>query len=74
MTTTRITNIGSSLGIAFPQEVVEKLNLASGDQVCLIETPNGVEVTTLTPKQAEQLRMGRQIIVENQESLRALAK
>ena len=74
MTTACVTNIGSSLGIAFPQEVVDKLNLASGDQLCLIETPNGVEITTLTPKQAEQLRLGRQIIVENQEALRALAK
>jgi putative addiction module antidote len=74
MTTACVTNIGSSLGIEFPQEVVDKLNLASGDQLCLIETPNGVEITTLTPKQAEQLRLGRQIIVQNQEALRALAK
>jgi putative addiction module antidote len=74
MTTAHVTNVGASLGIAFPKEVVEKLNLTSGDQLCLIETPNGVEITTLPPKQAEQLQLGRQIIVENQEALRALAK
>jgi putative addiction module antidote len=74
MTTANVTEVGASLGVEFPPEVLQKLNLASGDQLCFIDTPNGVEITTLTPKQAEQLRVGRQVIAENREALKELAK
>lgn len=74
MTTTNLTQVGSSIGVVLPPEVLQRLNVTSGDQVCLIDTPNGVEITSLTPKQAEQLQVARQIIVENREALQELAK
>lgn len=74
MTTTQLTPIGSSLGIVLPPDVLQRLNVASGDQLCLIDTPNGVEIISLTPTQAEQLKIARQIMAENQEALHELAK
>jgi putative addiction module antidote len=74
MTTTNLTPIGPAVGIVLPPDVLKRLNIASGDQVCLIDTPNGVEITSLTPLQAEQLQVARQIIAENRESLQELAK
>jgi len=53
---------------------VERLKLAKGDQLCFIETTNGVEIVTLTPQQAEQLEIGRRVIAENREALQELAK
>ena len=74
MSTALITEIGNALGIVLPPEVLEKLNVASGDQLCFIDTPNGVELTSLTANQAEQLKTARQVIAENRESLEELAK
>jgi putative addiction module antidote len=74
MTTAHITEFGNALGIVLPPEILEKLNAASGDQLCFIDTPNGVELTTLTPHQAEQLKAARQVIAENREALEELAK
>ncbi|RIK88338.1 MAG: AbrB/MazE/SpoVT family DNA-binding domain-containing protein [Planctomycetota bacterium] len=74
MITTNVTTIGESLGIILPQEVLHKLRASSGDQLCLIDTPNGVEIVSLPAEQAEQLRVGRQVIAENQHALRELAK
>jgi putative addiction module antidote len=74
MTTAHITEFGNALGIVLPPAILEKLNVASGDQLCFIDTPNGVELTSLTPHQAEQLKVARQVIAENRESLEELAK
>jgi putative addiction module antidote len=74
MTTTNLTQIGPAVGIVLPPDVLKRLNIASGDQVCLIDTPNGVEITSLAPLQAEQLQVARQIIAENREALQELAK
>ena len=74
MVTTNVTAIGDALGIVLPNEVLQKLQASSGDQLCLIDTPNGVEIVSLTPAQAEQLRIGREVIAENREALRELAK
>ena len=74
MTTAHITEFGNALGIVLPPEILAKLNVASGDQLCFIDTPNGVELTSLTPNQAEQLKIARQVMVENREALEELAK
>ncbi|MCC6493184.1 MAG: AbrB/MazE/SpoVT family DNA-binding domain-containing protein [Pirellulales bacterium] len=74
MTTTSVTAIGDSLGIILPPQVLQKLQAAPGDQLCIIDTPNGVEIVSLTPAQAEQLRIGRQVIAGNREALQELAK
>lgn len=74
MTTTHITDVGSSLGVVLPPNVLERLNLSKGDQLCLIDTANGVEIVSLTPQQAEQLEIGRRVIAANREALQELAK
>lgn len=74
MTTTHVTDVGSSLGVILPPHVLERLNLSKGDQLCFIDTPNGVEIVSLTPQQAEQLEIGRRVIAENREALQKLAK
>lgn len=74
MTTTHVTDVGSSLGVVLPPNVVERLKLTKGDQLCIIETANGVEIVSLTPQQAEQLEIGRRVIAENREALQELAK
>lgn len=74
MTTAQITEVGASLGIVLPPNVLQKLNVATGDELCLVDTPNGVEMLSLTPAQAAQLKVAREVIAENRESLRELAK
>jgi putative addiction module antidote len=74
MFTTQLTQVGNSIGIVLPPEALQKLNAASGDELCLIETPNGLEIVALDPKQAAQLRVARQVIVDNRDALEQLAK
>jgi bifunctional DNA-binding transcriptional regulator/antitoxin component of YhaV-PrlF toxin-antitoxin module len=74
MTTTQLTTVGDALGIVLPAKTVEKLRVALGDQLTIIDTPNGVEITALSQEAARQLEVGRQIIAENREALTELAK
>lgn len=74
MTTTNVTDVGNSLGVILPHSVLERLNVSKGDQLCLIETVNGVEIVSLAPQQAAQLEIGRSVIAENREALQELAK
>lgn len=74
MITTSVTAIGESLGITLPQEVLRNLHASPGDELCLIDTPNGVEIVSLTSAQAEQLRVGRHVIAEHRDALSELAK
>jgi hypothetical protein len=46
----------------------------SGDNLFAIETPEGYLLTPYDPMLQEQLELGREIMAEHRETLRALAK
>lgn len=74
MTTAQVTPFGNSVGIVLPPEVLQKLNLVSGDQVYLRETAAGVELKRVDPELAEQLLAADQVMREDDEALRRLAE
>jgi putative addiction module antidote len=74
MTTAQVTPFGNSMGIVLPPQILQKLNVVSGDQLCLIETANGVELKRVDPELAEQLRAADQVMREDDEALRRLAE
>ena len=43
----KIRKIGDDLGITLPLEVLQKLNIAEGEEVLLVETENGVQISVL---------------------------
>ncbi|WP_260703267.1 AbrB/MazE/SpoVT family DNA-binding domain-containing protein [Edaphobacter flagellatus] len=73
-TTTKIMAIGNSSGIILPKEVMARLHVERGDHVFIVETPNGVELTPYDEDFAETMEIARNVMRENRDVLRKLAK
>lgn len=74
MPTLKLTQIGNSVGVILPKEVLARLKLEKGDQVHLSDTPGGVALTPYDPSFDEQLAAGREFMRAYRDTFRALAK
>ena len=70
----KITSIGNSAGVILPKEILARLRLAKGDDVYLLETPDGIKLTTFDPTLAEQMEVAEQIMREDRQVLHKLAQ
>lgn len=70
----KLTQIGNSVGLILPKEVLARLKLEKGDTVFLTDTPGGVAITPNNPSFEEQLEIGRQFMREYRDTFNALAK
>jgi putative addiction module antidote len=70
----KLTQIGNSVGVILPKEVLARLKLEKGDTVYVTETPDGVALTPLDPSFEQQLELGRDFMREYRDTFRALAK
>lgn len=70
----KLTQIGNSVGVILPKEVLARLKLQKGDTVYVTDTPDGLALTPLDPSFAEQLEIGREFMREYRDTFRALAK
>jgi putative addiction module antidote len=66
--------IGSSTGVILPKAELDRLNLEAGDEMFLIGTPTGVELTPYDPEFEAQLKSARKILKKYRNTLRELAK
>jgi putative addiction module antidote len=74
MSKAKITQIGSSIGIILPKEVLRKLHVSKGDTISFIETPNGVEITAYNPEFEEEMEKARMVMGDFRNALKELAK
>ena len=74
MQTLKLTQIGNSVGVILPKEVLARLKLAKGDTVYMTDMPGGVALTPYDPSFEEQLELGREFMREYKDTFRALAK
>ena len=70
----KVTQIGNSVGVVFPKEMLAHLKVARGDTVFLTEMPGGYRLTPYDPNLAEQLDAGRELMREFRETFHELAK
>ena len=70
----KLTQIGNSLGLILPKEVLTRLKLEKGDTVFVTETPDGVAVTPYDPTFEEQMDAARTIMKKRRAALHELAK
>lgn len=70
----KITQIGNSVGVALPKAALEKLHVAKGDQLFLVETPGGYLLTPYDPELARQMEAAEAVMREDRDVLKALAK
>ncbi len=73
-TTLKITRIGNSAGIVLPKEVLARLRVGPGDALYLTEAPDGVRLTAHDPDFGVTMELAEEIMREDRNILRELAK
>lgn len=74
MHTLKLTQIGNSIGVILPKEVIARLKLEKGDTIFITETPEGYAITPYDPALDEQLAAGREFMQEYRDTFHQLAK
>lgn len=74
MTALKLTQIGNSVGVILPKEVLARLKLEKGDTVFLTDAANGVNLTPYSAEFEAQMTQARDIMKMRRAVLRELAK
>ncbi len=74
MHTLKLTQIGNSVGVILPKEVLAKLKLEKGQSIFITETPEGYAITPYDPAVEVQLNVGRDFMREYRDTFHQLAK
>lgn len=73
MTTLTLRAVGTSVGVILPKEVLQRMNLAKGDKVFLVETANGIELTPYDPEFAATMEAHKRTKKKYRNTLRELS-
>jgi putative addiction module antidote len=74
MTALKLTQIGNSVGLILPKEILARLKLEKGDTVFVTDAIDGVRLTPFDPALEEQLKAGREFMREYRDTFHQLAK
>jgi len=74
MTALKLTQIGNSVGVILPKEVLARLKLEKGDTVFLTEAADGFKLTPYSTEFEQQMALSREIMKRRRNALRELAK
>jgi putative addiction module antidote len=74
MTTLKLTQIGNSVGVILPKEMLARLKLEKGDTVFVTDAVNGVLLSPYSPAFESQMTAARRIMKKRRDVLRELAK
>ena len=74
MTQLKVTQIGNSLGVILPKEMVARLKVEKGDTLFATDAPGGVTLSAYDERVERQLKLGRAFMKEYRDTLKALAK
>jgi len=70
----KVTQIGNSVGVILPKEMLARLKVGKGDSLYVTEVPDGVTLRPYDAEFAEQMELAREIMKEYRDVLRELAK
>jgi putative addiction module antidote len=74
MSALKLIQVGNSVGLILPKEILARLRLEKGDTVFATESPDGLVLTPFDPALDEQLEAGRAFMREFRETFHQLAK
>jgi putative addiction module antidote len=75
MLTFKVTTVGASEGFILNKEAKAKLGVQKGDTLYLTEAPDGgLRITPYNPDFQRQMALAEQVMHDDREILRALAK
>jgi putative addiction module antidote len=70
----KLTQIGNSMGVILPREMLVRLGMSKGDTLYAVDQPDGVRLTVAHPDFAAQMDVARQVMKDRRAVLRELAK
>ena len=70
----KVTQIGNSVGVILPKEVLARLKVQKGDSLFVTDLPDGVALRAYDEEFAEQMALAREIMKKRRAVLRELAK
>ncbi len=70
----KITQIGNSMGIILPKEILSNLNLDKGDSLHVVKTPDGFLLTPYDPSVQEQIDIGLEFMKEYRTTFKILSE
>jgi len=70
----KVRAVGTSAGVILPKDTLRHLGVREGDELYLIETPNGYEVTPYDPEFEKQVEIASEGMDAYKNTLRELAK
>jgi putative addiction module antidote len=74
MSVLKLTQIGNSVGVILPKELLSRLKLEKGDSVFVSEAANGFTLSTYDPEFEQQMTEARRIMKNRRAILHELAK
>ncbi|HEY1632767.1 MAG TPA: AbrB/MazE/SpoVT family DNA-binding domain-containing protein [Rhizomicrobium sp.] len=70
----KVIQIGNSLGVTLPKEILAALKVGKGDILTISETPDGIRISPYDAEKARQFGLVRNIMKRRRDALRELAK
>lgn len=70
----KLTQIGNSVGVILPKELLARLKVEKGDTLYVTEAPDGVRLTPQDPGFEAKMEAARKIMKARRAVLRELAK
>ena len=74
MTALKLTQIGNSVGVILPKEVLARLKLEKGDTVFVTDAADGIKLTPYSAEFEAQMSVARRLMKQRRNALRELAK
>lgn len=74
MAQVKLTKIGNSMGVILPKNVIDRLMIANGDSLHIVDTKNGIELTPYDPEFEAQMEIARKVMKKRRAVLHELAK
>ncbi|MEO6363360.1 MAG: AbrB/MazE/SpoVT family DNA-binding domain-containing protein [Caldimonas sp.] len=74
MTALKLTQIGNSVGVILPKELLARLKVDKGDVLHVTDVPYGIALTAHDPVFVEQMQAARKVMKRRRHVLRELAK
>ncbi len=74
MSALKLTQIGNSVGVILPKELLARLGVTKGDTLYTIDAPDGIKLTVSDPDFEAQMEVARGMMKKWRNVLRELAK
>ncbi len=70
----KVTAIGNSMGIVLPKEALTKLKATKGDELYLVDSPEGLTLTPYQQDFEDQMKAAEKVMKNYRNALHELAK